>query len=390
MKICIFGQATGGNASIWFDYFNSKKFINKNINIVFISRTIKTLNSLFKIYSPYGHGGIPPFINRFYTPFVSRIGIRFLLFYLMLNNKFDGVIIQGNYAPSLNLILMKSFKCHKILNIYGSDFYRKYLLNEFSSYERTNFVKVLHQTDSIVFNWVTSYNDFIREFPELSYKCCYKPWGVSEFWIKDNTFNIQCVNNYDWPCAEKVFLSARAIYDYNNIELLVESFCKAFADNKEYKLFLVNGYGNHKKSVENVYEIISKYNAYDQVITKVGKWISDEELLYLYNRADYNFCIGFTDQLTVSIVYSFLTDTVNILSPIQSYKDLIYIGYDSPIIMDNFDVDNLSLLLKNLPVKSDQVIINDREKALNDFDIESTFNHYLSLIKNGKIIKDIN
>jgi glycosyltransferase involved in cell wall biosynthesis len=387
MKLCIVGQGTGGNASIWFDYFNSKNKKTDRVKITFICRTIRTLEANFKIIAPYGNGKTPSFIYKLYAPFIARIGLQLIIKSIKALNKFDALLLQGNYTPSQNLMIMKELNCHTIVNIYGSDFYRKYLLNEFSPKEKENFVKVLENADDIVLNWQTTYSDFVNEFPEYSKKCSMKSWGVSESWITSPILPKKDLEKeltkFQWPKAEKVFLSARALYDYNNIDIIVEAFCRTYEKNKNYKLFIVNGYGNHKTVIEKVNSIIDKYDAHDRVITKIGKWISDEELQYLYHRADYNFCFGSTDQLTVSIVYSFLSKTINILSPIQNYRELVSCGYKSPLLSSELSLSSLESLLNTLPAAEilESNIEDDKVAALEEFNMDSTFNHYISLVK---------
>ncbi|MDU0114567.1 hypothetical protein RT723_16535 [Psychrosphaera aquimarina] len=387
MKLCIVGQGTGGNASIWFDYFNSTQNKSNPVDVTFICRTVKTLEAKFKIIAPYGNGKIPSFIYKLYAPFISRIGMKLMIKILKVFNKYNALILQGNYSPALNLMIMKEFNCHTIVNIYGSDFYRNYLLDGFSSKEKINFVRVLKLADSIVFNWDTTYKDFVNEFPELIDKCSVKAWGVSESWLAASVQSKSQVEDslekLSWPRAEKVFLSARALYDYNNIDIVVESFCRAFEKNKNYKLYIVNGYGNHLPTVDKVNAIIKKYDAQEFVITKIGKWISDEELQYLYQRADYNLCFGSSDQLTVSIIYSFLSKANNILSPLENYKSLITKGYKTPIICQEISIESLTNQLKNLPRSSetDENRLNDHNMASIEFDMSTTFQHYLDQIK---------
>jgi glycosyltransferase involved in cell wall biosynthesis len=394
MKLCIVGQGTGGNASIWFDYFNSTQSKYNPVKVTFICRTVRTLEAKFKIIAPYGTGKIPSFLYKLYAPFISRIGMKLIIKTLNAFNKFDALILQGNYSPALNLMIMKEFNCHTIINLYGSDFYRNYLLGGFSPKEKSNFVKVLKLADDIILNWDTIYDDFVSEFPEFIDKCSVKSWGVAESWIKRSEFSQNQLEDkleaLKWPKAEKVFLSARALYDYNNIDIVVESFCRAFDKNKNNKLYIVNGYGNHQAVIEKVNAIIDKFDAHDCVITKIGKWISDEELQLLYSRADYNFCFGSTDQLTVSIVYSFLSKTINILSPLKNYTSLIAKGYKTPLICKELSLESLIMNLEGLSSShvSDAEKLKDFKMATIEFNMKETFKHYLDRVAMSNIEKD--
>jgi len=63
------------------------------------------------------------------------------------------------------------------------------------------------------------------------------------------------------------------------------------------------------------------------VYLRIGEWISDEELRDYYKKAHYNFCIGDTDQMTVSIMYGYVAQCVNVLSPIRNYDELDKAGF---------------------------------------------------------------
>lgn len=378
MSICFFGQGTGGNAALWFEFFNS--YHNSGCvpeDIVYVCRTPCTLGAKFETFAPYGRGKLSPKVYKYFAAFMARFGLKYYLKAMPYRRKIDGLFLQGNYSPSVNLLLMDTFKCRTVLNVYGSDFYRNYLNRELTATELNNFEEVVNRVDKIVFNWITTERDFIKAFPQLEHKCLTAPWGVSNRWLQPSPYN-SLVN---WPDAKKVFLSARGVYDYNNIDIVVEAFCQAFAGRPDYKLFVVNGYGNHEHAIKRVKDIVNEYNAHNQVILKIGEWISDEELMALYERADYNFCFGSSDQLTVSINYALVKKTINILSPLRNYYDLQDQGYKSLLIAEDISIEKLSNLLTTSLEVDPSEIDQDSIKATNEFNLERTFSSYMGLFK---------
>lgn len=379
MKIFVFGQGAGGNAALWLEKF--EEFRNsKTHDITYFARTPLVLPTTLKVISPYGRKLNKSFLGKVKTKFISKYFLNFRLKRIGKSKKFDGVLLQGNYVPSMNLKVLEHIKGKSILNIYGSDFYRNYRLDQFTPIEKNNFAQVLDKVDTIVCNWETTKNDLVSDFPELKDKVIVSPWGVDQKWHSSGTEPL-----LGWPEAEKVFLSARALYDYNNIATVVEAFCLSFKDRPQYKLFIVNGYGNHDHEINRVRDIIKKYSAEEQVILKINEWIPERELIALYDRADFNICFGNTDQLTVSIIYGYLRKAINILSPLPSYRQLNKMGYKSHKICSSFDINDLSTLFKEVVGSSTNEQSHDIEKALSDFNMEQTFNKYLeSFIEDKK------
>ena len=376
MKICILGQGTGGNAVLWFDLFNRHLAeFPKVKGLTYVCRTPCTLKADFPTVRPYGSGRMPRLLYRFFAPWVARVGFRRSLDRLKRQQSFDILHLQGNYSPSLNLMMMDALSCPTVLNIYGSDFYRKYLLDEFSRHERESFEKVIHRADHITCNWYNTHREFVKAFPEAEAKSSFFPWGVDEKWM-DPAQPLR-----GWPDAEKVFLSARGLYDYNNVDVVVEAFCRAFADRPDWKLFIVNGYGNHAHTVEHVGKIIQNYNAQEQVIMRVGSWILEEELMALYERADYNFCFGSSDQLTVSIFYGLLKRAVNLLSPLPNYFYLYEQGYRSLQIVSGIGVEDLERHLRDNLITDTDAIRQDAERAASEFKMTTTFRTYVEIYK---------
>lgn len=377
MKLCVLGQGTGGNAALWFDTYNHLLSDFPEVEkLTYICRTPCTLRADFETVKPYGCGNLPEWLYRFYAPLVSRFGFSACLKWLAVKQSFDVLLLQGNYSPSTNLKLMNQFNCKTILNMYGSDFYRKYLLKELSNQEYDRFGEVVARADYITCNWFTTQHDFLKAFPSSAGKCKTIPWGIDTKWHKP------VPKLKGWPDAEKVFLSARGVYDYNNIDIIVEAFCNAFPDRPGYKLFIVNGYGNHKHAIKRAEALVNKYNAHDRVVMRVDRWIPDEELMALYQYADYNFCFGSSDQLTVSIVYALIKKTVNILSPLQNYFDLRDQGYETLQIVPEISVGALEHHLREYLDVDSKKIIADSCRAINDFNMHNTFDAYMDLYKN--------
>ena len=377
MKLCVYGQGTGGNAALWFEFYNHHLSDYSELEkLTYVCRTPCTLHADFETVKPYGNGKIPKWLYRFYAPIIKRIGFSALLKLLVQRQSFDILLLQGNYSPSINLKVMDHLKCKTVLNVYGSDFYRKYLLGEFDEEERLMFEEVVARSDYITCNWYTTKSDFLDAFPAAEKKCVTIPWGVNNKWLE------QAPALKGWPDAEKVFLSARGVYDYNNIDTIIEAFCQAFSDRPGYKLFIVNGYGNHGHAVERAKTLIDKYDAQDQVIMRVGQWISDDELMALYERADYNLCFGSTDQLSISIVYALIKNAVNILSPLQNYFDLRDQGYESVQIVPEISVVSLvQHLLKSLDTDPSKVVCDSR-LVRQEFVMSNTFSSYMELYRN--------
>lgn len=381
MNICFFGQGTGGNAVLWFDYLNKHLCDHSEISqFTFVCRTVCTLDANFHVLKPYGTGKIPHWLNRYYVRWVKFVGLRYTLSRLVKKTPYDILHLQGNYVPSLNLQIIDALRCPFVLNIYGSDFYRQYLLGNFTRPEKARFEEVVRCADHIVCNWISTESDFVKAFPDAANKCSSHFWGYDEKWKKP------APPLTDWPEAEKVFLSARGVYDYNNIDTVVDAFCRAYKDKPSYKLFIVNGYGNHVHAIEKVKALIETHNAHDQVIMRVGQWITNEELMALYERADYNLCFGSTDQLTISICYGCEKNAVNILSPLKNYHDLRDMGYQSLQIVDAISVEALEEHFKNLPTPNSKALENDKALVRQHFNMQNTFDCYMDIYR--KIVKE--
>jgi glycosyltransferase involved in cell wall biosynthesis len=376
MNICILGQGTGGNARLWFDFWNKHLGDFPEIEkFTLVCRNKLTLDASFNTVAAYGTNRMPPCFYRVYAPFVSRIGLSWIMRRVSRRNSPDIFHLQGNYNPSLNLKVMKVLKCPTVLNIYGSDFYQQYVGNKFSAVERVLFEKVVDQAAHIVFNWFTTQKDFLKYFPKYAEKCSSHPWGIDEKWRAISP------PLKGWPKAERIFLSARGIYEYNNIDIVTEAFCKAFKDRPETKLFLVNGYGNHASAIRKVKAIVEKYGAQDQVIMRIGEWIPEEELMALYEKADYNICFGSTDQLTVSICYGFEKKAVNILSPLKNYYDLQEQGYRTLRVVEALSLEALENTFSRIQKPAEDDLVHDQALAREQFNMKTTFNSYLNIYK---------
>lgn len=100
--------------------------------------------------------------------------------------------------------------------------------------------------------------------------------------------------------------------------------------------------------IQKIKDIINKYHCQNQISLICNQWISDDKLKEYYVDADYNFCIGDTDQLTVSIIYGYLTRTQNILSSLDAYKRLDNFGFKSQLILNDVTLPTLVSFLKEL------------------------------------------
>ncbi|OOE39372.1 hypothetical protein [Salinivibrio kushneri] len=371
MKVLFFGQATGGNALVWFEYLNRK---SEELDIVFLARTRCTLNHRFKVYSPYGSRTYGRVINKFRNLIGSKFFLNLYTSYISKIHKVDVLVLQGNYTPDSNLRVMKKIKGYSILNIYGSDFYRKYLKDEFSITEREQFIQVVEQADLIACNWNTTADDFVREFPSYKHKVKTIPWGVDPRWKSPLPIKHRS--------KKKRFISTRALHAYNNVQIVVEAFCISYPYPSENELHIVGSYGNDPKVINEINEIIERYGMQERVKLDLGNWYEGDELVALYDSADYNFCFGSSDQLTISITYAFMRGVTNILSPLPNYKYLIELGFKTPIISEDISVETLVEALTHLDHEySYPKAFWDREKAINMFDMDSTFNEYTSFSK---------
>lgn len=376
MNLCIFGQATGGNAALWFDFLNRHLGGFPELDsLTLLCRTPCTLEARFPTVRPYGSGNIPPAVYRFYAPWVKRVGLRLAARRLARRRSFDVLHLQGNYFPGMNRMVVDTFRKPFVLNIYGSDFYQNLLGGKFNRSDTERFHELVERADAVTCNWPTTEHDFLKHFPNARGKCETVVWGVGESWYRP------APPLSGWPPAEKVFLSARGLYDYNNVDLVAEAFCRAFASKPGYKLFIVNGYGNHPGAVQKVRDVVARHRAEDRVILKVGRWIPDEELIALYQRADYNINFGASDQLSVSIIYGLIQKAANILSPLPNYTDLQAFGYRSLRIIPELSADALEQHFReSLEVPGDDIEA-DARRACEQFDMHAAFRRYLDLYR---------
>ena len=368
MRVLFYGQATGGNASLWFRYLDS---LNKrDYEIHFLARTICDLDHAFKLFAPYGYKKFYGLQSRIRNVLTSRFILPLYVAILSRIYKYDLVVIQGNYTPRENLRILRSFTGNKIVNIYGSDFYRKYLKNEFSDSEKADFRAVIDESDSIYCNWYTTYEKFIEVFPGSEPKLGCSPWGVSDgAWFTDVKKK-----------RPLTFLSTRALHSYNNVDMVVEAFCICFASNPVARLTIVGGYGDDPVVVNKVRKVIDKYSAESKVILHLDDWFEGGRLVNLYDEHMYNICFGDTDQLTLSIPYGYFRGCINILSDLDNYRHLSSIGFSSHIISRETSIDGLVEIFHTLD-NTEGSAENDRELALQIFDMNYTFEKYTTATK---------
>ena len=215
-------------------------------------------------------------------------------------------------------------------------------------------------------------NDFLLEFPQYRNKTIFIPWGVDQKWLAPKK-NIKTKKG-------TTFLSTRALYPYNNVDKVVKAFCKVFRNDDNNTLIVMSGYGSSDDEISRLKKIVKTYDK-EQNVEFYFKWISDDELIRLYDRADYNFCVGNSDQLSISIIYGFLRNCINILSPITSYKDLKNMGYESPIILNEVSSESLERFFKNFDGYSKDSLKSDNQKAAKEWLFDKNFLKYIDLYK---------
>ena len=147
-------------------------------------------------------------------------------------------------------------------------------------------------------------------------------------------------------------------------------------------MYILNGYGNDKKTVDRVYQLINHYDIESQIITKINEWVSDEELLNLYKKSDFNFCIGSSDQLSISITYGYLSKTRNILSPLLTYKELTEKGYHSHYTLPEISLDALVNFFNTNMEVDNSLLETDYQLANEDGIFSENFKNYIIMYKN--------
>jgi glycosyltransferase involved in cell wall biosynthesis len=374
MKICVFGQCQGGNAKLWFDLFENEVKQNQSIeDLTYICRNSNDFTSKnFKIINLYGLNKGNKFIKKIRTKIVSSFYFDYFITRFFQKNSFDILHIQGNYSPELNLKLIKYFKGKVVLHIYGSDFYQNILNEKSSKNSRMLFEKVLNSVDQILVNRNTTKEDVSNVFPFFKEKIVAHRMGASDDW---KFLNVK-------KTKEKIFLSTRGLYAYNNVDLLVEAFAMVFKGRENYKLYILNGYGNDQNSVDRVFQLIKQYDIESQVITKINYWVSDEELLDLYKKSDFNFCIGSSDQLSISITYGYLSKTTNILSPLLNYKELTEKGYHSHYTLPEISLNALVNFFNTNMEVDNSLLETDYQLANEDGIFSENFKNYIIMYKN--------
>ncbi|CAM3979591.1 MULTISPECIES: hypothetical protein [Pseudoalteromonas] len=376
-KVLFYGQATGGNALIWFELFNNMVEANDPISIEMLARTECTLTHDFKVYKAYGSKSSKGFFTRLKKALASKFTLPLYLEYLKNYTKYDLLVLQGNYTPENNLKVLNKINYNtSLLNIYGSDFISKWPKVKNNTKLRSAYCEVLDKVDFIVFNWYSTFELFLKEFPEFSGKLKLFPWGIQDQW-----WDIpQCKIEKD----QLNFLSTRALHAYNNVDKVVESFCIAFPSPSKNMLKVISAYGHDERVYENIINSIKKYSMEDRVTIEIDKWYEGRELMALYDNADYNLCFGNYDQLTVSITYAISRGVTNILSPIDSYKYLYNFGIKSPIICDAISIDSLVKAFSDVDTNNieNTHLDSDFIFAKKTFNHRNTLDNYLGLIKN--------
>lgn len=353
MKVLIIGQCQGGNAKSWQDFLQQYDGFDL---IHYVCRnqcqqdfTIEGENKkVFSLYNRFAGMGL---IRKIWVKLVSTRILPMLVHRLDQKYEYDIIHFQGNYEPDFNFRLMQASNASPVLSIYGSDFYQRYI-NGGDAF-RTSFEKVIQTVAHVLFNFEITREDFLKHI-DVRGKSSVGCMGVDGWWAK------KPMNQMPKDGVTRL-LSARGMYAYNNIELLVDGFLELYRDNPNYELFLVNGYG-WDEDVKN--RILQKVNGVSNIKTRVGEWITDEEMKTYYDLCDYNFCIGSTDQLSVSIIYGFLHGSLNVLSPLRNYRELDKLQFATHYFLPEISMEAIREVLRSLPKNDGELMEKDRERAI--------------------------
>lgn len=371
MKVLIIGQCQGGNAKTWQDFLSAYSEFelihyvcrNQCQDDFFLSGEGK---KVFRFYNKFQGMGL---LRKIWVKLVSTRLLPAFVKRMDQKNHYDIIHFQGNYEPEFNLRLMNATKAKAVVNIYGSDFYQRYL--NAGSTGKKSFEKVIDRAAHILFNFEMTRTDFLKEI-DVKDKSSVGCMGVNDFWAES------VVESANAPTGVTRLLSARGMYAYNNVELLVDAFIMLYANNPAYELYLINGYG-WDEPVKNA--IQEKVKGIENIHAIVGRWITDEELKGYYALCDYNFCIGNTDQLSVSIIYGFMQKAINILSPLDNYKELDRLNFKTHHFLSEVSSDVLKETLANLPKANEEDIDKDRDLAKESFLFTSRFKNAMSVFK---------
>jgi len=363
VKVIIIGQCQGGNAKLWQDFLENYKGF-KLVHYVCRNRCQSDFNiksnrkRVFRFYNLFVHF---PLIQKVWVRLVSLIVLPLFIRLMDKMFKYDIIHFQGNYEPEFNFRLMNATKAKAVITIYGSDFYQRYLKGD-DSYIRS-FERTINRANHILFNFEKARQDFLQKI-NIPVKCSVGCIGVNDFW------STPVVEKFAKDSGVTRLLSARCMYAYNNVEVLVDSFIDLYANNSAYELYLINGYGWDGPVKES---IIKKVKTVSNIHAVVGKWITDDELKKYYDLCDYNFCIGSTDQLSVSIVYGFMHKSMNILSPLDNYKELDVLQFRSHYFLEEVSHKSIKGLLRSLPKRDSSLLEDDRIKAIEIFSFANRF-----------------
>ena len=380
MKILIIGQCQGGNAKSWQEFLSNYTELDL-VHYVCRNHCQADFNlhsknqKVFRIYNAFKGLGL---LEKIWIKLMSSYLLPILIKILDKYYTYDIVHFQGNYEPKFNISIMKSTRAKSVIQIYGSDFYQRYLNGSESS--KNDFEAAIKLCNHVLFNHGVLKNDFLTKI-DCSLKVSVGCMGASDLWSTNSKIENNSKDNITR------LLSARGMYTYNNVDLLVDSFIEYYANNPNFELYIINGYGwdEPEKSI-----ILRKIDGIPNIISEVGKWISDEELRDYYDLCDYNFCIGSTDQLSVSIMYGYLRGCLNILSPLRNYSELETLNFRSHVYLNDITAESMNNIVKELPEIDQVILLNDFENAKENFlfrnSFKNTLDTYKSLIKlNNKV-----
>jgi glycosyltransferase involved in cell wall biosynthesis len=363
MKVLIIGQCQGGNAKSWQNFlmgytgFEVVHYVCRNQcqQDFFLKGEGK---KVFRFYNRFARMGL---LRKIWVKLVSTRILPAFVRRMDAKYHYDIIHFQGNYEPEFNMRLIKATKAKPVISIYGSDFYQRYLKGGPAA--KKSFERVIDRAEHILFNFERTREDFLKEI-DVSAKSSVGCMGVNDYWAEPPLAKSNAIKGITR------FLSARALYTYNNVDYLVDAFIELYANNPEYELYLLNGYG-WDEPVKN--DILEKVKDVTNIHTKVGEWITDEELKGYYDLCDYSFCIGSTDQLSANIIYGYMHKTINILSPLANYAELDKLKFKTHHFLKEVTTDSLKHILANLPQKNEEAMEADRKLAQQSFLFSNRF-----------------
>jgi len=248
-------------------------------------------------------------------------------------------VVHAHYSTRYGHVL-KSVpnKIRKILSVWGED-----VLEEAQSDKECKRRLIIGLENA---NFVTTTSKHMKKTLIERYGINEKniwviPWGYTEkFFQKDFTPYKKRLMELGIPSEGHIFLSGRVCRPQNNIEQLIEGYCKSEVggllvvltgdlQNEEYKKKL-------EKSVKNNKNILFL------------PLLSEEDLSLVYNRSDVTLSLPYVDQLSTTVLESLACGTPIICSKIPVYTERIKQGINGQYV----DPDNISEISEAIKIAS--------------------------------------